>query len=241
MEYLYVLLIMLVAGLVQGSCGFGAGLVGMSLMPFFFDYKTALPIMFIGGAVISIRLLAATFRHVNWKLFLVPVSFSFLGRVAGLMAFNTCANSTLSIILGCLIILVAVFQLLFSQKISIRPRFANGALAGVLSGIFGGLASASGPPLVVYYMNARLEKTEYIATLQATFVAGSLFSISLLAASGAYTVHSLSYGAVAAVGVAAGSTIGLSLFRAMNREMLQKIINLVLLAMGVSIIVKAAS
>ena len=76
MEYLYVLLIMLVAGLVQGSCGFGAGLVGMSLMPFFFDYKTALPIMFIGGAVISIRLLAATFRHVNWKLFLVPAAFS---------------------------------------------------------------------------------------------------------------------------------------------------------------------
>ena len=112
-------------------------------------------------------------------------------------------------------------------------------IAGTLSGILGGLASASGPPLVVYYMNAKLDKSTYIATIQATFFVGALFSITLLASSGGYALSSLKYGAFAAAGIVAGSIAGFRLFHKMNRDVLNKTINLVLLAMGLSLVIKS--
>jgi hypothetical protein len=89
-------------------------------------------------------------------------------------------------------------------------------------------------------MNAKLEKIEYIATIQMTFLVGSLFSISLLASTGGYNTEILSYAAVGAVGVILGTTIGLKVFHAMKRTTLQKVINVVLLAMGISLIIKSA-
>ncbi|MDW7655598.1 MAG: sulfite exporter TauE/SafE family protein [Bacillota bacterium] len=240
MEYLYILLIMLVAGLVQGSCGFGAGLIAMSIMPFIFDYKTALPIMYVCAIFICLRVLLSTYRSINWKVLALPTLVSLVGRVAGLFVFKSFENETLSIMLGVLIFATAIYQLFWGGKIHIRPTPVNGSLTGLLSGVLGGLASSSGPPLVVYYMNAKLEKIEYIATIQMTFLAGSLFSISLLASTGVYNGEILSYAAVGAVGVILGTTIGLKVFHAMKRTTLQKVINVVLLAMGISLIIKSA-
>ena len=109
MLYALVFLIMFAAGSIQGACGFGAGLIGMSLLPLLFDYKTALPIMFIGAAAISLRLILVTYRDVDWKLFLVPTLFSIFGRVIGLLIFKNFTSLTLNIFLGILIVLISLF------------------------------------------------------------------------------------------------------------------------------------
>ncbi len=239
MLYAFVFLIMFAAGSIQGACGFGAGLIGMSLLPLLFDYKAALPIMFIGAAAISLRLVLVTYRDVDWKLFLVPTLFSILGRVIGLLVFKNFSSNALNIILGVLIVLISLFQMFWGYRLRIRPSVPNSMIAGTLSGILGGLASASGPPLVVYYMNAKLDKSTYIATIQASFFIGALFSIGLLASTGGYTLSSLGYGAVAAAGIVGGSVVGFRLFHKMNRDVLHKTINLVLLAMGLSLVIKS--
>lgn len=240
MDFLFIFLIMLVAGLVQGSCGFGAGLVAMSIMPFIFDYKTALPVMYVCAIFICLRVLLVTYRSINWKVLALPTIFSFLGRIPGLIIFKSFDNTFLSIMLGILIFATALYQLFWGSRIRIRPTPVNGSITGLLSGVLGGLASSSGPPLVVYYMNANLEKTEYIATIQMTFLVGSLFSISLLASTGGYNGEILSYAAVGSIAVVLGTTAGLRLFHIMKRTTLQKVINIVLLIMGVSLIIKSA-
>lgn len=233
-----VFFIMLLAGAVQGSCGFGAGLVGMALLPLFLTYKTALPVMFIASAVLSLNLLLRSFKSINWQLFILPTMFSFLGRILGLLAFQNFHNSVLSIILGSLIFLIALFQLGWSKKIRLKPSTKNSMLAGSLSGVLGGLASASGPPLVLYYMNLALPKQEYLATIQASFLAGALFSISLLAASGGYDASILQLGLFAASGIFLGSLLGYRFFARLKQDALHKLINYVLLLMGISLIIK---
>jgi hypothetical protein len=238
MEFFLVFIVMILGGIVQGMCGFGAGLVAMSILSFFLDYKIALPVMFITSTVISSQLLIKTHEHINWKAFLMPVIFSVLGRIFSMLAVTNLDSTVLKLILGVIIIATAIYQLLYSNKIKIKANHKNGAIAGGLSGIMGGLASTGGPPLVVYYMNCELKKEEYLSTLQLTFLVGSLFSIGITAASGGYSGGVLYYAIPAAAGIITGAMIGRNIFNKISNEQLKKIINMVLIALGVSLLIK---
>ena len=239
MKFIFVFLIMALGGMVQGACGFGAGLICMSVLPYMIDYKELVPMMYIAAVVISLRLIIKTYKHINWKVLLMPTAVSLAGRGVGIFAFKNLESAALGIILGILIILAAIFQLVFKNRIKIAPTHKNGAIAGLLSGVMGGIAGTGGPPLVVYYMNTGLEKYEYISTIQMSFLMGALFSIGVMAAAGGYSVGILKYSAVAAVGIAVGGFLGLKIFHRINKEKLIIVINIMLLITGSMLIVKS--
>lgn len=168
----------------------------------------------------------------------MPVLFSLLGRSAGLFILNNLKSSYLSIILGILIIITALFQLFFKNKINIKHNHINGAITGSLSGLLGGVTGTGGPPLVVYYMNSKMEKYQYMATIQFSFLVGAVYTITLLSVSGYYTIKIIQFCVAAVIGSFFGSLIGLKVFHKIKRDVLLKIINIILLLMGISLIVK---
>ena len=238
MEFVLVFFIMILGGVVQGMCGFGAGLVCMSILPFIIDYKIALPIMFAASLVISGQLVIKSFKHINWRVFLMPAIFSLLGRSFTILAVNNLDSTILKLILGGIIIGTAIYQMTGANKIKIKPTHKNGAIAGILSGLMGGLASTGGPPLVVYYMNSELEKEEYLGTLQMTFFFGAILSISLTAATGGYSGGVWKYVIVAAVGIFSGALVGRRIFDKISIQQLKKIINILLIVLGSSLLIK---
>lgn len=238
LEMLFFLLIMIVAAMVQGLSGFGTALICISILPYIMDYKVALPIIYIASGTINLLLVLKMHRNIQWKLLIMPVFFSLLGRFAGMLLFTNLESNVLIIILGILIISISTLQLTILKKIKIKPNHKNGAIAGLLSGILGGISGAGGPPIVLYYMNLGLNKHEYISTVQMTFLVGSLFSILLMAMAGNYTAGNLTYAAVAVAGVLIGTFIGQKIFDFIKQDHLQKSVNYVLLAMGLSLIIK---
>jgi uncharacterized protein len=237
MEYLIVIMAMLLGGIIQGSCGFGAALICMSIISLTIDYKIALPVMYLASIALNGRIIIKAHRHVIWKIILIPLIASLAGRLMGLYLFNSLNSAGLKLILGFIIIAVALFQLLFKKGIIIKPKPIIGAFVGVISGVFGGIASVGGPPLVVYYVNMNLSKEEYMANLQILFFFGTLFSISLLAVSGGYNLDIIPLGITAIIAILAGAQIGLKIFDRINRERVTRMVNLVLIIMGLSYVV----
>jgi uncharacterized membrane protein YfcA len=100
------------------------------------------------------------------------------------------------------------------------------------------IAATGGPPMVLYLMNLKIDKYEYMATIQVIFLAGALFSIGLSGASGHYTREVLIYSAIGVVCVVIGSIIGLKLFDKLNRNKLMRLVNIFLLITSLTLIFK---
>lgn len=238
MDYIVIALAMMLGGVVQGSCGFGAALISMSIMSLIIDYKIALPIMYLASVALNSCIIVQAYRHISWKIIVFPLVSSLLGRLLGLFIFSSLNSASLKLVLGCVICLIALFQLTCKKRFMIEPKPITGAIVGAMSGLFGGIASVGGPPLVVYYLNMNLSKEEYMVNMQTLLLCGTLFSISLLAVSGSYTRDIVPFGLTAIAGILIGAQIGLKLFDRINRAIMARIVNGVLVIMGLSFIIK---
>jgi uncharacterized membrane protein YfcA len=239
MDYFLIVIILIIGGIIQSSCGFGAGLFCMSLLPFFLDYKIALPMMFLAGIVLNIRILFKTYKHIQWRIMIIPLAFSFIGRIFGQLAVNHLDSRYLQIVLGVMVTMTAIYQLFWREIFTIKNNFGTASAFGLTSGLMSGLASTGGPPLVIYLLNLKLEKYAYMATIQMLFLCGALFSVGLTSASGLIDQSVLLYALVAIASILAGSFIGLKLFDKLNRLKLVKLVNIFLVITGLSLIIKS--
>jgi hypothetical protein len=95
-------------------------------------------------------------------------------------------NQTLRVILGILTLAVGVYKLAESrlQQMKYTPRWSHGWIAGAISGMGSGLASAGGPPLTAYLLLIRSPPVVYIATSAVFFAMMNLVRMPALVATG---------------------------------------------------------
>jgi len=115
-------------------------------------------------------------------------------------------------------------------------------LAGILSGITGTVFGAGGPPYVIYLSHRSLSKEQFRATLTLTTV----FSIGMRVTAFAVTglIFKAEVGVAAAFAVLA-AMVGLSLaswaFKRVTRELILRVVAVLLLVNGISLIARAAA
>lgn len=238
MQIALLVIVFIISGIIQGTCGFGAGLLAMAVMPFIIDYKIALPVMFLSSVALNLQILSQTYRHIRWRSLLMPLIFSLAGRILGQLVFHRLQSDYLQIVLGIIILFTAVFQLLWQNKIKIKEKISTAGIFGLTSGIIGGISGTGGPPLVVYFLNLQVDKYEYIASLQTLLLSGTLFSIILSSSAGYFTRDVFVYGIFAVCSIVTGSFLGLKLFKKLNRTRLTLVINIFLIVTGISLLLK---
>jgi uncharacterized membrane protein YfcA len=113
-------------------------------------------------------------------------------------------------------------------------------VAGVGGGLTGALFGAGGPPYAIYLSHRPLSKEQFRATLGFT----SIFSIGLRVLAFLVTGLLLDLRAWIAAAVAvpaalAGIAVATRIFRWISRETLARLVALLLLASGVSLVVRA--
>ena len=113
----------------------------------------------------------------------------------------------------------------------------NGLFSGLISGIFGGLFNITGPSLVIYYFSSIKDKKEYQGTIQATFFFSILFTISIHMFNGNITFDILKMATVGLAAVIIGSLIGLNIFKHLNKNLIRKILSVVMFIMGIMLII----
>jgi uncharacterized membrane protein YfcA len=142
--------------------------------------------------------------------------------------------------LGLFVVVYAVYALLSRPGAKVvSEHWAY--LAGLLGGITGTVFGAGGPPYAIYLSHRPLSKEQFRATL----TLNTVFSIGMRVSAFAITGLLLK----AEVGVAAAfavlaAMVGLSLaswaFKRVTRELLLRVVAVLLLVNGISLIVRAA-
>jgi hypothetical protein len=226
--------------LVYGMTGFGAGLVTIPLATHFVSLPFALSVFALVDFVMALRVGLQKPGDALKPEILRMVPFVLVGTVIGVTVLVNLPRAGAMLALGLFVALYAVYALLSRPGATIVSRHWA-YLAGLLGGITSTLFGAGGPPYAIYLSHRPLSKEQFRATITLTTV----FSIGLRVAAFAITGLLLKLevwvtAAIALLGVMVGLSVVSWAFKRVTREFLLRAVALLLLANGISLIVRGA-
>ena len=172
---------------VQGAVGFGMALVAAPLLVLIRPELVPGPLLING---LALTLLVA--RRERDSIDLFGVKWALVGRVPGValgaLALASVPADAMSLLVG-LAVLAGVALGLARVKLSPSPRILLGA--GLLSGVFGTIASIGGPPLALVYQHEPGPRLR--GTLAGYFIVGALMSLAALIPIGRYGASELTW------------------------------------------------
>lgn len=233
--------IALLGSLVYGITGFGAALVTIPLATHFVPLPFALAVFALMDISNALRIGLQRPRDAIKGELMRMVPLVLLGTVVGVTALVNLPRAGAMLALGVFVLLYAGYSLLRrpgSAIVGSGWAYIAGFIGGITSTLFG----AGGPPYAIYLSHRPLAKEQFRATLTLTTV----FSIGMRLAAFALTGLLLKREVLlAALAVLPGAFIGVSLasrlFRHISHELLLRLVALLLLATGGSLVARALS
>jgi uncharacterized protein len=227
-----VALIFLVAGLIQGITGFGAGLVAMPLLLLFLEARTAVPLSMLNGLLITAFLCMQMRSHLDWRKILPLCLGSVPGIYVGAAFLQKADDALIRILLGLLLIIYGLYGILVRPE---KPRALSGwwsYVAGFGSGTIGTAFATGGPPAVIYTTLTGWGKDTIKATLSGFFFVTGTWMAMAHAVTGLTTGVVLRYVAGSALAVLLGVWIGSLLYGSLGKREYLRLILLLLIIMG---------
>ena len=225
--------------IVYGITGFGAALVTIPLATHFVPLPFALAVFALMDLANALRLgLQRPADAVKGELArMVPLVL--LGTTVGVTLLVNLPRAGAMFALGMFVLIYATYSLLRragSSMVGSGWAYVAGFVGGITSTVFG----AGGPPYAMYLSNRPLTKEQFRATLTLTTV----FSIGMRVVAFALTGLLLKREVLlAALTVLPAAFIGISLasrlFRHVSHDLLLRLVALMLLATGGSLMVRA--
>ncbi len=231
--------LVLAASFVERVCGFGMGIVMMTVLPFLcktFGEATALSGLI---SLVSTTFLAFRYRkHIRLKLLLAPLAAYIPINYLAIWLVSGSDVTVLKIALGIFLILLSLYFIFFSAKISIKANVGTGLCAGSLSGLSGGAFSVGGPPIVVYLLSATGDdKLVYLATIQCFFALTGYVSNFGRLLSGFVTVDVLTLLPIGLFAMVLGIFLGSLVYRKLNAAAMKKCVYAFMAVAGILLIV----
>ena len=233
--------IVLVAFVVRGMSGFGAGMIGVPLLAFLMPVHTAvsmfgLMVLFL-FVFLSIRDWGAVVKD-ELKRLIVP---TLLGVAAGTMLFANLDNRLLLQMLGGFLIAYALYAFAVHYfglpEFTCSPRWAYpvGFVGAFIDTLFGG---GGGTLVVIYLHMRRIGRTPFRATVAALWLAEMIARILGYGAAGYYSKEKLLLCALLVPMMGAGTWVGERLGNRISQESFSKLMALLLMVAGVSLLAK---
>jgi uncharacterized protein len=191
-----------VGAAIQSSIGFGMNLVTVPVLALVLP--ESLPVAVI---VLGLPISVAMLRHEHADLDRAGFGWIIGGRIPGTVlgawVVAVVSTSMLQGIVGTVVLLVVVASLV-APPIPVRP--STQAVAGAVSGVTGTAAGIGGPPLALLYQRHRGGAIR--ATLAASFLVGTVLSLTALVAARAVALDQVALGVGLAPLVIVGSVLG---------------------------------
>ncbi|MBT2227059.1 TSUP family transporter [Nonomuraea sp. NEAU-A123] len=187
-----------VGAIVQGSVGFGLGLVAAPVLTML-DHSLMPGAIQVVNVTLPLFTLAVEWRKVDWR----GVAFGVLGRVPGGVIGAAIvvyiSVYTRGVFVGVMVLLAVG---LTAWAVSVPRNAVTVAVAGFISGITGTATGVGGPPIALVYQNAKGPQIR--ATLAMFFFLSAAQSIALLAFVGEFSRRAATTGAVLIVPMVLG-------------------------------------
>jgi uncharacterized membrane protein YfcA len=197
-QYVLAILVVAVGAMIQGSLGFGLGLVSAPALALIDATFIPGPLLLVGVAV-TLTVFLREHGAVGWK----GMKWAIFGRVIGTIAGGWAVvafSKDAVIVLVAVLVLAGVLMTSIGWKI--KTNRITLSTAGLVSGVMGTLTSVGGPPMALVYQRETAQKLR--ATLAGFFLVGATFSLLTLAVSGGMSEHDFVLGALMLPGYVIG-------------------------------------
>ena len=225
--------------IIYGLTGFGAALVTIPLATHFVPLPFALAVFALMDMGNALRI---GLQHPG------DAVRGELGRMVPMVLLGTAAGVTVLVNLpraGSMLALGAFVMLYAGYSLTRRPGGALIAtgwayVAGFIGGITSTLFGAGGPPYAIYLSHRPLAKEQFRATLTLTTVFSIGMRVVAFAVTGLLLKREVFLAAVAVLPAAyLGVTVASRLFQRVSHELLLRLVAVLLLATGVSLVARA--
>lgn len=221
-----------VAGLARGFSGFGAALIFMPAGSALVTPAVAAPVLLLADGILSMGFLPLAWKMARRK----DVALMAAGAVLGVPLGTLVLNQADPLLLRWMIAGLAFAMLLLlasGWRYHGVPRPGVTTLVGCVSGVFGGLAQLSGPPVVAYWLSGKETHGTMRASIILFFGATTLFTFVSYLAAGIITAQSLWLAALVAPAYAVGLFAGSRAFGLASPEVFRRL-SLLLIALSVA-------
>jgi len=236
--WIFAPLIVITAYVIFGMSGFGSTLIAVPLLAHLFPLKFVIPMMVVLDCIGSISMGIRLRSDVNTPELKPMLPFMVVGMVAGVFLLVALPAEILLGTLGVFILAYGGLYVAGGQASLRVGRWAAppvGLVAGTTSSMFG-----VGGPIYVMYLTARGSTLEQIrATIPVIFIFTTIARIIIFIAAGLYSLAVL-YTALALLPVMIlGMWLGSRLRLNLSREQLARVVGVLLLVSGGSLLFRA--
>lgn len=224
----------LVAGIVHGVTGFGAGIVLMLVLPFFFPIPQSAGISSAICLAVCASLAVRYHEGVSLRKALLPcVPFIAVASVAISLS-TTLDQAVLKRVFGVFLLVLAAYYLFFSKSGKpARIGTAVGLVFIAVSAACDGLFGIGGPLMVIYFLSRTADFREYLGTIQAFFLVNALYNTIFRVGWGILQPSHLIYIGIGMAAVLVGVAIASRIVNRVNPDVLRKLTYVMIAVCGV--------
>lgn len=227
--------ILLLAGIVKGTLGFGVGLVSATLLIQLFPAKLVLVVLVLPIGLSEAGLLVST--GIPWKLIRERATFFLLlipGAIAGVLGLIAVPVTVLYLALSGYIVVFLAVQQYESRAHRLAERRGFGAVSGTAGGFLGGSFGAAGPAVVpyLYHYSRGYPRSAFVGGMAAAYIVPQIVRFPLFIAADRFGLQTLVLSSVAAVIVLVGLALGSRLRPYIPEDTFRLVVKGVLLLMA---------
>jgi uncharacterized membrane protein YfcA len=226
-------------GLTSGVSGFAMGLVVSGVWLHIITPGQNALLIVLCGLVTQGSGIWRVRKSINWRTVVPYIIGGAIGVPAGTALLTTVDQGTLRITMGALLVIYSLYSL-FRPAIAVtRGGVAADAGVGVANGLIGGLTGLGGIAVTIWCQLRSGPKDAQRAIFQPVMFATFVMSAVSFAVAGAYTVETMKLYALALPALVIGIWCGLKLYGKLDDAAFRRVILVLLLAAGMSLVVPA--
>ena len=231
------------ASLVQGTIGFGFGLLFLAMAGQWILIEDAVVVVALPALGLNVYLLFRLRDHLTLSRLGPMLVLLLIAAPLGVWFLADAPAWLLQVVLA-VVLLAAVVQPMVGQRWQAADRpwhpWWLGGPCGALSGVLTGALGTGGPPLVAYVSSQRFERHRHVAAIQLLLGCGGLIRVIALQGGGLYTPQRWLLSGVGLVGIVAGGSIGLILLKHIHETTLRCVVLALLGLSAVVFLIKAS-
>ena len=227
---------LLIFGISKAGFGSGLGILAVPLIALTIPAAQAAAIMLPILCVMDLPAIHAYFGRWDKAQMKVIIPAGLLGIVVGTLTFRYLNDNVLRIVLGAISIGFVVNSLRSKDPAAKPPTRGQGWFWCSLSGYTSFVAHSGGPPLTVYLLPQKLDKTVFVATSVVFFSVGNYLKIGPYLWLGLFDLRNIATSALLfPVGIL-GVYLGVWLHRRINQQVFYRVVYVLLLASGAKLL-----